>query len=287
MQIDGSEAMQTYSRESDVPRAGRATPAVDVPATSNASLLNFSDSPFVDDDSWAEPPRAADRRLQIAAVLLGLGVVAMGFFTLGARMGKSRAATPAVGAGVFGGRGAGGFAGAGGGGGFGGRSRALLPTVGKVTKVDGNTITMTSSDGTIVLFTLADDTSIGRRKKQGAKNIAVGDEISVRGATAADGSITATVATVGDVEPSLNPTAGTSGIGGLGAGGFGTSDGVGGSFGVPAQGDLGVPASKAAVPVQGDAGASVVTGSGSSAGAVSNDPLSATTVPTLGGLLPG
>jgi hypothetical protein len=50
---------------------------VDTGVIPSSPLLNFSDSPFVDDDSWAEPPRAADRRLRIAAIVLGLGVVAI------------------------------------------------------------------------------------------------------------------------------------------------------------------------------------------------------------------
>ncbi len=248
-----------------------------MPGTS-AAMLNFSDSPFVDDDSWAEPPRAADRRLQIAAVALGLGVVALTFFTLGARVGKSRAAaTPVAGGlGGLGGRGAGGFGG-GAPGGFGGRSRALLPTVGKVTKVDGNTITMLSADGSTVTVNLADDTSIGRRKTQSAKNIAVGDEISVRGATGDDGSITATAATVGDVEPSAIPTgAGTSG------GGFGNGTGVGAGAQNPGVSEGGGGATGAVVAVDAPPGAATVAGSPLTA-----DQGSPTTAPSLGGLLPG
>jgi hypothetical protein len=245
--VDERDTMQTDSMETQASSTDR-----DERLAVNTSLLNFSDSPFVDDDSWAEPPRAADRRLQIAAVLLGLGVVAIGFFTLGARIGKSRAATPTVGPGAFGGRGAGGFGGAAGAG-FGGRSRALLPTIGKVTKVDGNIITMTSADGTTVVVNLADDTSIGRRKTQDAKNIAVGDDISVRGATADDGSITATAATVGDVEPSVLPAAGL---------------GVGIAGGVVSP-------------------SSVTSASGVAPSNIASEAVPSTTVPTLGGLLPG
>jgi hypothetical protein len=221
----------------------------------NSPLLNFSDSPFVDDDSWAEPPRAADRRLRIAAIVLGLGVVAIAFFILGARIAKSRVVTPVAGA--FGGRAAGGFGGAGLG--FGGRSRAAQPTIGKVTKVDGNTVTMTNTDGTTVIVNLAEDTSIGRRKTQPAKNIKIGDEISVRGVTGDDGAIAATAATVGDIEPSANP-----------AGALGLGSGVGN----------GVLGGSAALSSQ------VLAGQGGSEPAASGS-VSATTVPSLGGLLPG
>jgi Domain of unknown function (DUF5666) len=279
MHLDATDAvtMRTDGRE---PNA-RETDS-DAATSSSNSLLNFSDSPFVDDDSWAEPPRAADRRLQIAAVMLGLGVMAIGFFTLGANMGKNSAATPTAGPGALGGRGAGfggtglGGAGGAGGGGFGGRTRALLPTIGKVTNIDGNTITMTSADGTTVVVTLAEDTSIGRRKKQGAKNIAVGDDISVRGATAEDGSITATAATVGDVEPSAVPAAGA-----IGAGGTGGAGGVG----------RGADGSAVADPAQSGVGgvtpSVAVAGSGLGISVAPNEPSPATTVPSLGGLLPG
>jgi Domain of unknown function (DUF5666) len=279
MHLDATDAvtMRTDGREPNALGTNG-----DAATSSSNSLFNFSDSPFVDDDSWAEPPRAADRRLQIAAVMLGLGVMAIGFFTLGAKMGKNSAATPTAGPGALGGRGAGfggaGFGGAGaGGGGFGGRARALLPTIGKVTNIDGSTITMTSTDGTTVVVTLAEDTSIGRRKKQGVKNIAVGDDISVRGATAEDGSITATAATVGDVEPSAVPAAGAIGAGGArGAGGAGGVSGADGSaVADPAQSGVGgvTPAA--------------VAGSGLEISVAPNEPLPPTSVPSLGGLLPG
>jgi hypothetical protein len=228
-----------------------------------ASLLNFSESPFVDDDSWAEPPRAADRRLQIAAVLLGLGVVAVTFFTIGANVGKNRAASPVAGLGAFGGRGAGGFGGLGGGigGAAGGRARAFLPTVGKVTKVDGKTITMTTSEGTSVVVNLAEDTSIGRRTTKKANDIAVGDEISVRGTTGDDGVLAATAATVGDVEPSVLPVGAAGGPGGVG-----------------------LPA------LPSDASPGVGLGSGTASAVTTPDlaaePSTPTTTPTLGGLLP-
>jgi Domain of unknown function (DUF5666) len=234
----------------------------DSSAANTEALLNFSDSPFVDDDSWAEPPRAADRRLQIAAVALGLGVVALTFFTIGAKVGKGRAATPAVGLGAgFGGRGAGGIGGIGGAGAGAGRARSLLPTIGKVTKIDESTITMIGSDGTTVIVNLAEDTSIGRRKTQRPKDISVGDEISVRGATGDDGAITATALTVGDVEPSIIP----GGAGAVGAGGFG---------GAGAQPNIVTP------------GATELTPS-ASAPPSATELVPPSTTPTLGGLLPG
>ena len=172
----------------------------------NSSLLSFSDSPFLDDDSWAEPPRAADRRLKIAAAALGLSVLALTFFTLGAKLGKSR--------------------------------------------------------GTTVVVLLAGDTSVGRRKKQTAKNIAVGDEISVRGVTGDDGSIAATAATVGDIEIAAVPTGIASGAGQLGV--------------------------DPLTPAQADVGSAVATSSVAVAGATAaGGLLPSTTLPTLGGLLPG
>jgi hypothetical protein len=239
----------------------------DVARSASQSILSFSDSPFLDDDSWAQAPRAADRRLQIAVVVLGLGVVALTFFAIGARIGKSRAADSTNPSGVFGARGAGGFGGIGGvPGGFGGRARSFLPTTGKVTKIDGSTITLTSTDGAIVVVNLADDTSIGRRKNQRAKDITVGDEISVRGETGDDGSISATAATVGDLEPSLIPsTANSPAAGGV--------SGLGGAAASPVEPGNG-PTNSTGTAVLGSA-------------APANDTLSTTTLPSLGGLLPG
>jgi hypothetical protein len=231
----------------------------------NQSILSFSDSPFLDDDSWAQAPRAADRRLQIAAIALGLGVVALTFFAIGARIGKSRATATAPGA--FGARGAGGFGGIGATpGGFGGRARSFLPTTGKVTKIDGNTITLTTTEGATVLVNLADDTSIGRRKIQPAKDITVGDEISVRGVTGDDGTISATAATLGDLEPSLIPSgANTSAAGGTGGLIGGAVSSIQPTDGLTNVGGTAALGSAAAI----------------------NDPLSTTTLPSLGGLLPG
>jgi hypothetical protein len=90
-------------------------------------------------------------------------------------------------------------------GGAGGRGRSLLPIVGKVTKVDGKTISMTASDGSTLVVSLADDPSLGRRKKAKLNDIAVGDAIAVRGSTGDDGVLVATAATVGDVEPAAIP----------------------------------------------------------------------------------
>jgi hypothetical protein len=259
--------MPTDSKRADSKQANGLPGGSVAKPVVNQSILSFSDSPFLDDDSWAQAPRAADRRLQIAAVVLAFGVVALTFFAFGARIGKSRAAASATPPGAFGARGAGGFGGIGGAsGGFGGRARSFLPTTGKVTKIDGNTITLSTADGAVVMVNLADDTSIGRRKIQRAKDISVGDEISVRGVTGDDGSISATAATLGDLEPSLVPSgasaAASGGIGGLGGG--------------------------AVSPIQpGDGLTSLTRTAGSVVATPTNDTLSSTTLPSLGGLLPG
>lgn len=186
----------------------------DSPSLKVARGIDFHSDPFVDDDSWAQPPRAADRRLKFAAVALGLALVSIGGFAAGAKVQKSRASTTGAGAGGaagFGGRGAGGAgfpAGAFPGGGTfgGGRNR---PTTGTVSKVDGNVITLTKADGTEVTVTLSSDASIGRRTTEAATAIVAGERISVTGATAEDGSIAATGATVGDLEVTVAPGTGT------------------------------------------------------------------------------
>ena len=92
------------------------------------SALGYSPDEFVDDDSWAKPRPRGNRRLVGTAATMGVLLVGLGTFTLGAKLGKDSTKTSTGGsarnafAAAFGG--AGGFGGFGGapGGGFGGRS---------------------------------------------------------------------------------------------------------------------------------------------------------------------
>ena len=100
-------------------------PGLTEPATTAISGLGYSPDEFVDDDSWAKPRPRQNKRLVYIAGTMGVLLVGLGTFSLGAKLGKDSTTTGTGGtargglAGAFGG--AGGFGGAGAGG-FGGRN---------------------------------------------------------------------------------------------------------------------------------------------------------------------
>ncbi len=180
-----------------------------------------------DDAEWAAPRPAADRRLKVVAVLLGLTLLSLGMFSFGARIGKSRASVSPAGFGGRGGFGAGGF----GGGGFGGGSgrtagttdplAALLspdpganvaapnsgtapanPTMrGTISAITGSTFTITKADGTSIIVNLQPSTAIGKRTSAATSSLKQGDLIEVTGLAGTDGRLLADSVTIGDLAP--------------------------------------------------------------------------------------
>lgn len=69
--------------------------------------------------------------------------------------------------------------------------------IGEITAIDGDTITVTSEDGTAVTVTVSDETTVSRMVEIEVADLVVGDEISARGDTADDGTVTAASITKG------------------------------------------------------------------------------------------
>jgi hypothetical protein len=206
---------------------------------------------FVDDDSWAQPRAQAGRGWRVFAGLLALTILGIGFFTFGVKYQRSRPAAATGGAGAFGrnfpgGLGGAGFPGAGGTGSATGSGGATSPDLtailgqltgdtstaaagssgtavrGKVTKVDGTTLTITKSDGSTVTVTLSSETQVGRRSVAAASDVVAGADVLVSGpALGADGAVAADEITLGDLptEPTTTIAATTPttapGLGGL------------------------------------------------------------------------
>ncbi|MFA7322889.1 MAG: hypothetical protein WC005_00865 [Candidatus Nanopelagicales bacterium] len=80
-------------------------------------------------------------------------------------------------------------------------------TVGSVTLVDGNHVYVTSSTGAVTKVNLTDSTSITVSSKATAKQLKTGQQVVVRGTTATDGTVTATVITQGSLSNSTSTTA--------------------------------------------------------------------------------
>ncbi len=63
---------------------------------------------------------------------------------------------------------------------------------GQVTAVDGSTLTVTGQDGTTYTVTASSTTTVTKTKTGSLSDLAVGDEVSVMGATGSDGTVAAT-----------------------------------------------------------------------------------------------
>ena len=186
----------------------------------------------------AEPPDARDIAAELAApprrklpwltLLLCGGVIAALGFTGGALVeknnvkGGSSAAGfagfarggAATGTGAAGAAGAGGTAGrtgaAGGGGGFGGGGAGGGATVGTVKLVDGSTVYLTTSSGSVVKVTTGKSTKVSVTKNGKVGDLQPGQSVTVQGSTDSSGNLAATTVTEG-----------TSPFAGGGFGGFG------------------------------------------------------------------
>lgn len=178
----------------------------------------------------ARPNRMTWALVALLLVAVGFGAGALAFRTWGTSSTTSPFAALAEGGGFPGGGtfpGAGdgtdatGTAtGAGGTGGFGGQA-----TTGTVTLVDGTTLYVTTSDGSIVKVTVPDDATITSSQAVSLSDLAAGDTVIVRGETGDDGTVTATTVVKGalptgtqngttgtdpgtDTSPSARPTTG-------------------------------------------------------------------------------
>ncbi|MYS83705.1 DUF5666 domain-containing protein [Embleya scabrispora] len=190
----------------------------------------------------AAPPR---RRLPLLTLALGAGVFASVGFLAGVEVqkdhggGPNQAAGPAAGAAQganpYGVRAAGGGAAGGGaattggqpgtgrtGGGTGGTGAAADLTTGTVKVVDDSFIYVSDSAGNIVKVKTDADTRIQVVRDGKTVDLKPGDAVVVRGATGADGSVTATSVTEG------TGAAGRPG-GGFAAAGGGAGTGTGGA----------------------------------------------------------
>ncbi|MBB2943546.1 hypothetical protein FB565_003275 [Actinoplanes lutulentus] len=167
--------------------------------------------------SLEEPDDHDDLSKELAAVApkrwwnkgtIGLGVVAllMGGFLGGVQAqqqwGTTSAAASGFPGGGTGGR-TGGFPGglsaSGAPGGFGQNAQPAATedqgTTGKVKLVNGTTIYIETEDGSTVTVKTGDDTAVATAKKGKLSDVKAGDSVTVEGATAEDGSVTATSVT--------------------------------------------------------------------------------------------
>jgi hypothetical protein len=185
--IQENIAMTTYDNASE---ASEPTLAVDIPPV----------SPYDGDDEPDFTPRPRKRAHRHTYVLGGLALVAIGVVGGIAiqkhedHAGSTTASPTAATAGNFGGgRGA---AGAGGGaGGAGGGAGGAGATVGTVKLIDGNNMYVTEANGTVVKVAINAASQLTKTDPATIKDITPGETVIVRGATATDGTVTATAVT--------------------------------------------------------------------------------------------
>jgi hypothetical protein len=180
--IEENIAMTTY----DIPETREPTLAAEIPPA----------PPYDEGDEPDFTPRARRRAHRLTYVLGGLALVAIG--TLGGiaiqkhedHGSTTTASATGAGAGTFAGRGAGGGA-PGAGGGAGGAGA----TVGTVKLIDGNNMYVTETNGTVVKVAINAASQLTKTDPATIKDITPGETVIVRGATATDGSVTATAVT--------------------------------------------------------------------------------------------
>lgn len=196
-----------------------------------------SEPPYLppdEDDEWLERGPARGIRLGVpVAALIAVVLVAAGFWggaaveknhtggsggiaSLASRFrglrGATGTGTTTTGTATTGTTGAGGF------GGFGGASAGTAGTTGTVSVVAGNTLYVLTSAGSLVKVTLTSSTTIDRNAAAKADELRPGDTVTIQGATAANGNVTAS--SVSATAPGVTVAGGFGGFGG-GGGGFG------------------------------------------------------------------
>lgn len=155
------------------------------------------------DDAWPTAGPTKGLRVRLPIAIAALAVVAFGGVAAGATLKKSPSSTVQAGAiganrgtavganGAAGANGANGAAGTAGGrlGGPGGG------VVGTVSKIEGNTITVTQRDGTTTTVVVPSGTTITKTVSGALSDLTAGTSIAVRGTTA-DGKTTAESVTI-------------------------------------------------------------------------------------------
>ncbi len=180
--IEENIAMTTY----DIPETREPTLAAEVPPA----------PPYDEGDEPDFTPRPRKRAHRLTYVLGGLALVAIGTLggiTIQKHEGSSTTTASPTGAnaGNFaGGRGAGGGA-PGAGGGAGGAGA----TVGTVKLIDGNSMYVTETNGTVVKVAINAASQLTKTDPATIKDVTPGETVIVRGTTATDGSVTATSVT--------------------------------------------------------------------------------------------
>ncbi len=162
----------------DAPAPANAAPAGETPAFSGGG---------------ATPSRTKHARRWITPVLAGVAAVAIGLFggiLIGHSTASSSSSQSAGTRGGFGGA-AGGGAGGGFGGGFGGGAGGGF-TAGTISSIDGDTITLTLTDGSKVKVTTGTSTTVTKSAAGKVSDLAAGETVTVRGAKDSSGNVTAT-----------------------------------------------------------------------------------------------
>jgi hypothetical protein len=217
-------------------------PAGAAEATAMTAEELLETSPFGDDlatELAARPPR---RVRPGPTMYLGAGVLVVAGFLGGIQAQKHWGPRPASSqanalqqavASRFGGSGSGGGA-AGGGGQNGtqqGRSGTGNITLGTVKLVDGKTIYLQTSAGTIIQVKTDASTKVQVARQGTAKDLEAGSTVIVQGTPAADGTVKATSVDPASGLPTGRGFFGGGGAGGGGAGGGGAGGGGGGGTG--------------------------------------------------------
>ena len=157
--------------------------AVDLPPLDDAS-----------DDEWVTAGGSRGIRLRVPTAILAVLLVAAGGVWAGAELQKTQDAGSSSATGGFPSalRGAG----AGGPAAFGGvaptgESGGSVPTTGTVSVVNGNTVYVLASDGSVVEVTLTKATTVTRNAAADAKDLKPGDTVVVTGETGKEGEVVA------------------------------------------------------------------------------------------------
>ncbi len=214
----------------DEQQTAHDSPAYD-PAVQTPETLAYE--PIEDEqDEWAEEPEDLElparsrRRLltPIPLALLGVLLIAAGFIA-GVQVQKGQTSTASTGGAPAGlasrfaalrggtsgtgktpaGVPAGGFPGAG--------TGAGRPTSGTVAYLDGNTLYVTSSEGNTVKVKTSPSTSVTKTVKTKVKGIHPGETVTVTGATATNGTVSAESISVGSSGTGLAALLGGGGSG--------------------------------------------------------------------------
>jgi hypothetical protein len=153
-----------------------------------------------EDDEWPVrgPAKGIRLRVPVAALITAL-LVAAGFWG-GAIAEKSHGSSTSNAASALAGRfragggaaGGGGFGGGGFAGGAGGGAGTTSAATGTLSVIDGNTLYVLTSTGSLVKVSLGQSTAVTRNAKAAADALRPGDSVVIQGAAAKNGDVTAT-----------------------------------------------------------------------------------------------